>query len=220
MDDDAWFADFEDRHPTDECSPQDEFLAWTDAPSEDESAASFRDQLLRGSWPIRMPMSLEVYAEGSMPQVRSLKPGARRRHPDSHIITIVLEFDRARVRELMLEKIQSPHGPGDSMLLDLLGLMLVDQQCFLETAATYFAETLSQTDANLRQNRYLYGFVRELHEADGEVIADLVAETMRRDRTAGARFRSVILDLVDHPEARENLGWLAAAAISDRLQAL
>jgi hypothetical protein len=30
----------------------------------------------------------------------------------------------------------------------------------------------------------------------------------------------VILDLVDQPEAREHLGWLATAAITDRLQAL
>ena len=67
------------------------------------------------------------------------------------------------------------------MLIDLIGLMPVDQQCFLETAAAYFAETLSQTDTLLRQDRYLYGFVRELHEADGEVIGDLVAETMRRE---------------------------------------
>jgi hypothetical protein len=50
MDDYAGSGQYEERHPADECSPQDEFLAWTDAPSEDESAASFRDQLLRGSW--------------------------------------------------------------------------------------------------------------------------------------------------------------------------
>jgi hypothetical protein len=106
------------------------------------------------------------------------------------------------------------------MLIDLIGLAPVDRQCFLETAAAYFAETLSQTDTLLRQDRYLYGFVRELHEADGEVIGDLVAKTMRRDATAGARLRRVILDLVDHPEAREHLGWLAAAAITDRLQEL
>jgi hypothetical protein len=220
MDDDAWAEEFEGRHPADECSPQGEFLAWTDAPSEDESAASFQDQILRGNWPIRMPMSLEIVVEGSMPQVHPLKSGGGRRHPDSHIITIVLEFDRARVRELMLEKIRSPHSPGDSMLIDLIGLAPVDRQCFLETAAGYFAETLSQSDAHLRQDRYLFGFVRELHECDGEVIGDLVAETMRRDRTAGARLRGVILDLVDHPEAREHLGWLAVAAITDRLQEL
>jgi hypothetical protein len=200
--------------------PADEESCWTDAPSGVESAASFQDQLLRGSWPIRMPMSLEIYAEDSVPQVHSLKPGGRRRHPDSHIITIALEFDRPRVRDLMLEKIRSPRSPGDSMLIDLIGLAPVDRQCFLETAAAYFAETLSQADAHLRQDRYLYGFVRELHEADGEVIGDLVAETMRLAATAGERLRNVILDLLDHSEARENLGWLAAAAITDRLQEL
>ncbi len=56
------------------------------------------------------------------------------------------------------------------MLIDLIGLMPVDQQCFLETAAACFAETLNQTDTLWRQDRYLYGFVRELHEADGEVM--------------------------------------------------
>jgi hypothetical protein len=219
MDDEVWPEELDPSKPDDRGAWDDQ-PAWTDAPSEDESAASFQDQLLRGSRPIRMPMSLEIYAEGSLPQVHSLKPGGRRRHSDSHIITIVLEFDRARVRDLMLEKIRSPRSPGDSMLIDLIGLAPVDRQCFLETAAAYFAETLSQTDTLLRQDRYLYGFVRELHEADGEVIGDLVAKTMQHDRTAGARLRSVILDMLDHPEAREHLGWLAAAAITDRLQEL
>jgi len=222
MNDDARPEGFDEREVSERfnCDPANEEFSWADAPSAEESAASFRDQILRGCWPIRMPMALEIYAVGSRPQVHSLKPGGGRRHRDSHIITIVLEFDRARVRDLMLEQIRSPRSPGDSILIDLIGLAPVDRQCFLETAAAYFAETLSQTDALLRQDRCLYGFVRELHEADGEVIVELVAETMRRDATAGVRLRSVILDLVDHPEAREHLGWLAAAAITDRLQEL
>jgi hypothetical protein len=222
MDDEARPDEFDEREAAEPFNdnPADEQCSWLDAPSAQESAASFCDQILRGCWPIRMPMALEIYAEGSLPQVHPLEHGRGRHRPDSHIITIVLEYDRARVREMMLERIRSPHGPEDSMLIDLIGLVRVDRQCFLETAAQHFAETLSQTDAPLRTDRCLYGFVRDLHEFDGEVIGDLVAETMRRDRTAAARLRNVILDLVDHPEAREHLGWLAAAAITDRLQEL
>ena len=82
MDDYAGSGQYEERHPADGCGPQNE--SWTDAPSDDNSAASFQDQLLRGSWPIRMPMSLEIYADGSMPQVHSLKPGG---HDDIPTVT-------------------------------------------------------------------------------------------------------------------------------------
>jgi hypothetical protein len=184
------------------------------------SAAGFRDQLLRGCWPIRMPLVLEIFAQGPKPQVHSLRPGDARRHPNSQVVTLVLEFDRDHVRNLMLEQVRSPLEPGHSRLVDLIGLIFVDRPCFLATAAAHFAEALRQTDVALRRDRCLFSFVRELHEFDGDVVGDLAAETMRLDRAAGERLRTVLLDLLDHPQARDHLGWLAAAALSERLEDL
>ena len=45
-----------------------------------------------------------------------------------------------------------------------------------------------------------------------------MAETIRADRAAGARLRDVILDTLSDPQAREEVGWLVAAAIAERLQ--
>jgi hypothetical protein len=104
--------------------------------------------------------------------------------------------------------------------LDRVGLAPIDRDCFLETAAAHFDRLLGETDAALRCDRYLFGFVRELHELDNELVGDLVARTMRFDRAAGTRLRNVILELVEDPVAREHLGWLAAAAIAERLEEL
>jgi hypothetical protein len=221
MDDEAWPGELGERDDSvaDDRAWADDPIPWADAPSPAETAASFCDQMQRGIWPIRVAMALEIYAEGSRPQVHPFEPG-RRRHPESHIITLVLEYDRARVCEMLLDEIRRPRDPRESVLLDLVGLAPLDRNCFLNTAAEHFAKLLGDTDEALRRDRYLFGFVRELHEFDGEVIGELVAATMRVDQAAGIRLRDVILELVDDPEAREHLGWLAAAAITDQLEEL
>ncbi len=222
MNDDPWMEEFEERDAggPDEQNPPDDELAWTDAPSAADSTASFRDQLMRDVWPIRMPMALEIYAEGSLPQVHPLESGQGRRHPDSQIVTIVLEFDRARVRELMLEQIRSPRDPEESKLVDIIALARVDRVCFLEAAAAHFVDLLSETDAALRRDRYLFGFLRELHEYDADVIGDLVAKTIRANHAAGARLRDILLEVLEDPKAHDALGWLVAAAITQRLEEL
>lgn len=204
-------ADWED--PTcDEAGTGD---SWPGAPH-----VSFMDQLLSGSWPIRMPITFEIFAEADRPQIHRLEPGQRRRRADSHILTLEFTYDRAKIRELMLEQIRTPLRPGGSRLADLFGLIHVDRDCFLETAAGHFAEQLRATDASLRHDRYLFGFLQDLHEYDGEAIGDLVAATMRVDRAAGVRLRGVILELLDDPRARDALGWLVAAQLNDELSSL
>jgi hypothetical protein len=79
----------EERDPGDDSSADDfawadDQLAWADAPSAAETVASFCDQMQRGVWPIRVPMALEIYAEGARPQVQprnceSCEGGLRRR---------------------------------------------------------------------------------------------------------------------------------------------
>ncbi len=99
-------------------------------------------------------------------------------------------------------------------------LARVDRVCFLETAAAHFVDLLAETDAAPRRDPWLVEFLRELHEYDDDLIGDLVAETIRVNRAAGARLREAILDTVSDPQAREHLGWLVAAAITERAQEL
>ena len=220
MDDDPWMEDFEERDaggPDEQASPDDEF-AWTDDASSDDAGASFTEQIMRGIWPVRVSMPMEIYVEGSRPQVHPLRPGQGRRKPDSRILTIVVQIDRARVRELILEQIRSTRDPQESKLPDIMLLARVDRVCFLETAAAHFIDLLAETDAASRRDPWLVEFLRELHDYDVDLIPDLVAETIRADRAAGERLREVILETVNEPQAREHLGWLVAAAITQRLQ--
>ena len=222
MDDEAWGEDFEKRQDAgpDDPSPTDDEFDWAEDVASDDAGASFIDQIVRGIWPVRVSMPMEIYVEGSRAQVHPLRPGQRRRKPDSRILTIELQFDRARVREMMLEQIHAPREPQDSKLPDMMLLARVDRVCFLETAAAHFVDLLAETDTALRRDRWLVGFLRDLDEYDGDLIPDLVAETIRADRAAGARLRDVILDTLSDPQAREEMGWLVAAAIAERLQEL
>ena len=189
MNDEAWGEDFEKRQDAgpDEPSPTDDEFAWAEDVAADDAGAGFIDQIVRGIWPVRVSMPMEIYVEGSRAQVHPLRPGQKRRKPDSRILRIELQFDRARVREMMLEQIRAPREPQDSKLPDMMLLARVDRVCFLETATAHFVDLLSETDTAPRRDRWLVGFLRDLDEYDGELIPDLVTETIRADRAAGAR---------------------------------
>jgi hypothetical protein len=186
----------------------------------DESTLSMFEQIARGEWPVRMPMTMEIYAEGSEPQLRLLRRGERRCKPSSQVVTVVLEFDRAKVRDMMVEWFHSPRQPASSKLMQLLGLERVDRECFLETAAAHFAETLAETDHSLRSDPWFVEFLRDIHDYDEDLVPDLVSHTRCIDRLAGTRLCNVIVDLIAEPHTREQLGWLVAGAIANRIQEL
>jgi hypothetical protein len=96
--------------------------------------------------------------------------------------------------------------------------MRVDRACFLQTAASYFAERLVKCDPPLLGDCYLPGFLEDLHEYDEELIAELVATTVQIDRVAGVRLRDGMLECISDPTVREMIGWLAAASIAERIE--
>ncbi len=77
MDDEAWREDFEKRQDAgpDDPSPTDDEFAWADDVASDDAGAGFIDQIVRGVWPVRVSMPMEIYIEGSRPQVHPLRPG-------------------------------------------------------------------------------------------------------------------------------------------------
>jgi hypothetical protein len=222
MKNDSWSEDFNNRRAErsdDEPSAEPGDDQAGDA-ARDEMIFHFCEQIERGEWPVKMPMRLELCVGDSRPRVRRLRPGESPSRPSSRIITIMVEFDREKVCEMMLEKFHSPPKPGSSRLPQLAGIQRVDHECFLRTGAAYFAETLADTGDSLRGDRWLLKFLGELHDHDEESIPELVSKTIAADRAAGTRLRDVILDALAEPHTREQLGWLVAGAITDRLQEL
>ena len=181
----------------------------------DETMLDFFEQIVRGDWPVKMPLTLEIYAEGSEPRIRPLSAGQTRRAQKSHVVTLILEFDRT-----LLKALRQPRDPAGSKLPQMAWLTRVDRECFLETAAAHFADILAGSDDSLRRDPWLVEFLREIHDYDQELVPDLVAETIKVDRAAGRRLRDVILDITADPRVCERLGWLVVAGIADRVQDL
>jgi len=197
--------------------PDDEIHTESDGP-DDEMPLNFCEQIVRGNWPVRIPATVEIYAEGPHLRLHALGRGEKRRSATSQLITVYLEYDRAQVRDLMLESMNEHDGRTHSKLPHLVGLVRVDRPCFLATAAAHFAETLAATDAALLGDPWLMEFLRELIDYDEDLIGELVAATLRARWRAGERLRAVILDVVDRPGVRDHLGWLVAATLTEQLQ--
>jgi hypothetical protein len=220
MNDDPWLDDFKRLRAA---MPRDDAQGSRDDSSIDHAACEqwnldYFEQIVRGEWPVRIPHTLEIYAEGSVPRIRPLPAGQKRHSPASHIVTLVLEFDREKVREIMLESIRRLTDPARSKLPHIVWLTRVDRACFLETAAAHFADILAEAGDSLRRDPWLVEFLRELHDYDQDLVPEVVSETFRIDRAAGTRLRDIILDALGDAHVREHLGWLVAAAITERVQ--
>jgi hypothetical protein len=214
MHDDSWFESAISPDDPELTAEGLECLVW------DDPAASFRNHLYGGIWPVRMPLVLEVYAEGPLPRTRLFRPGDEPRKRNSQIVKLVLEYDRAYVREMILERYRSPHDPDDSPLDDIVLLARVDRACFLETAAEYFVRLLSANERALYGDPYLPAFLQDLYEYDPDLIPEFVAAATQANAVAGRWLRDTILAAVDHPQVCEHLGWLVAAAIAERVREL
>lgn len=222
MKEDPWLktlAHFRAAMPECHWPPDDEIRSYCDRPF-DETTLGFMEQIVRGTWPVRMPVVIEIYAEGHQPHFEVLRRGEKRRNATSHLVTLYLEYDRAKVREMTLEQIHSPQTPKASKLAHMITLVRVDRRCFLETAAAHFVETLARSDEALRRDPWLVEFLREMVDYEADLVGDVVAETLRVDRAAGERLGEVILDVVDRPGVRDHFGWLAAATVTQRLEDL
>jgi hypothetical protein len=221
MMEDPWLAalrKLREAMPDCQWPPDDEVHDERDGPL-GEMTLSFCEQIVQGNWPVRLPAVMEIYAEGPHLRLHALGRGEERRRATSQIVTVYLEYDRAQVRDLMLESLDEHDSQTRSKLPYMVGLARVDRQCFLDTAAAHFVKTLTETDATLLEDRWLMEFLRELVDYDADLVPDLVAETLNKSRPTGDRLRDVILDLVDRPGVREHLGWLVAATLTERLQA-
>ncbi len=222
MKEDPWLktlAQFRAAMPECNWPPDDEIRSYGSSPF-DETTLSFVEQIVRGIWPVRMPVVIEIYAEGHEPHFEVLHRGEKRRNATSQLVTLYLEYDRAKVREMTLDQIHSRQTPRSSKLAHMVTLVRVDRGCFLETAAAHFVETLARSDEALRRDPWLVEVLRELLDYDPDLVGDVVAETMRLDRAAGQRLADVILDVVDRPGVRDHFGWLAAATMTQQLQDL
>jgi hypothetical protein len=184
-----------------------------------ETPPSFIEQFERGTWPIRMPIGMEFYAEGWHIRCRNCEVDDEPRMPGGQVITVILKLDRVAVRDILLNQLNELDDPARK-LGRIITLVQVDRRCFLDTIAAYFVSTLGGSGQPPLDERRLAGAVGYLNEFDAEVVPQMVAETINADRVAGMRLRELILDVVNEQDVRERMGWLVVATLTDRLQEL
>jgi hypothetical protein len=204
-----------DRPDSDDQDRPDEPFPWRDS---DSPGALIHEQIMRRQWPVSVPMDLEIGVDGARIYVREPEPGQTEPGPNAHIIRLVLQLDRARIRRCILEKMQE--GGDEFVLSDLVMLARVDPDCFLEKAAAYFVDLLAKSPTPPWRDPYLPAWLEDLHVWDATLLGQLIEAVQSTNRAAGRRLRDIILDCVGDPQAREQLGWLVAAAITDQLHEL
>lgn len=199
---------------------QDEGPQGDAAPEWDESFYRFVDQIERGEWPIQIPCAIELSTEGGRPRVRvkrNVSPDEQGT-PERPLLRVNVRMDQAKMREILLERIAEGEKQGVSKLVGLMVMARIDREFFFESAANYFAQRLADGDDGLGDEAALAEFIVDLHERGPELIVEVVARTIAANRPAGERLRSAILEALDEPRCRDELGMLATAELGQRLE--
>ncbi len=185
-----------------------------------ESFFKFVEQIERGEWPIEVPFTVKMGIKNGRPSVLAAGdvsddvPGM----PEPPALTVTMSLDWEKVRGIVLDVIESAARRGRSKLSGLALLARVDRECFLDNAARHFADLLRDTDEALRTDETLSEFLVDLHERESELIAACIEHTGAVDRTAGDRLRSLILDAINEPPCRDELGLLSVAQLVEQLE--
>lgn len=192
-----------------------------DSPAWDESFYEIVEQIDRGQWPIKLPMAVELRFENGRPRVQVARPAMADEPADPRrmIMRVNCQVDQARLCQIVLERIASAAKRGESQLAGLALLSRIDQECFLETAAAHFANLPHDMDDTLRDDPALAGFLQDLHERGPDLIGEMIERTGAHDPAAGERLREVVLDAINEPPCRDELGLLAVAELVARLEA-
>jgi hypothetical protein len=201
---------------------QDGAEAAPDQATWDESSYRFAEQIERGEWPIQVPFAIELGFEGGRPRMRVKRDVSEDDlgTPERPLLHVQVRMDQSKMLEIARESIADAEKRGLSKLVGFTVLARIDREYFLETAAEYFSRSLTGGDDALRNDTTLPGFIVDLHERGKEVIVTLVERTIAVNRTAGERLREVIVDAVNEPPCRDELGMLAAAELVERLESL
>ncbi len=185
-----------------------------------ESFFKFVEQIDRGEWPVKVPLTVKLGIKNGRPSVLAAGDDSDDvpRAPEPPALSVTVSLDREKVRQIVLDVIESAARRGRSKLSGLALLARVDRECFLDSTARHFANLLRDTDETLRTDETLSEFLVDLHEWESELIGQCIERTAAVDRAAGDRLRSLILDAINEPPCRDELGLLAVAQLAERLE--
>jgi len=188
----------------------------------DWDAADFdvAGQVLRGRFPVRVPLSFEIYIAGNELCMRKNEPGQPPVGPFRKIVNVLYPFDRMSIRDRLVKVVAARRKMGDVAPSSLHYLALTHRESFLATAVEHFAKILDNCYEELAGSRDFAVLLVQLHEHDADLIVDLVCRTMAIDRVAGRRLRDVMLERIDEPRVRNEIGWLEAATLVERLETI
>jgi hypothetical protein len=186
----------------------------------DWEAAEFDlvDQLERGTFPVIVPISVELFMEKDVVYLRANSPGQPPAGRIRRVVNLQVPYDRRQLCDTLIALVESRGKSDDPALSILHFLALTDRASFLTTAAKFFVDVLDQGQKRFTAGRRLSAWLARLHEHDAELIPELVERLMQLQRAAGRRLRDAILEALDLPGARDNFGWLAAADLVERLE--
>ncbi len=195
------------------CPPEDGREDW------DPEEFDVTEQLLRGTWPVRVPVVYELFFDGEVIQMRSctLDPPAPEGCP-RRLVPALLPCDRESVGQLLERSVLGRCEQGESTMGSLLLLANSHAEAFLRTAANYFAGLLGPGRPDLAPDSPLVGFVVLLEEHAEGMLVPLIEQTVDMDRAAGQRLRHAALEVLDDPHVCERLGWLEAARLIEELE--
>ncbi len=180
----------------------------------DESPFELFEKLERGQWPIETPFALEMGIEDGLPRI-AVKHGAddgAPNTPEQATLRGTMRLDRAQVRDILLEQLAAAADtPARLALLRLLAR--VDRDAFLGAAAASFTAGAQAVEA-----AQLALFITDLHERDAELLVEIIEHTRQQNRRAAEQLRASMLEAIELPECRDELGVLVAAELAERIE--
>jgi hypothetical protein len=197
------------------CPPEDGREEW------DPQEFDLIEQLLRGTWPVRIPVVYELFFDGEAIQMRSctLDPpppeGCRRR-----LVPALLACDREPMRELLERSVLGQCEQGETNVASLLLLANAHSEAFFRTAANFFAGLLAPGRPDLARDSPFVGFVVLLEERAEGLLVPLIEQAIDMDGAAGWRLREAALSVLNEPWVCDRLGWLRAGELIEALELL
>ena len=189
--------------------------------SELEAALGRRmqDCVEKGVFPLEVQFAMDYFLDGDRLRCRTrLLPSEPPSWPEPvMVVEGIYRFHFEQFRHMVIDQIRGDVRQRRAALSNLVSLAEIDRDCFREVAAEYFSERLESPENELDDDEHLPLFVLFLHDVDPALPAEMVAGTWALSRRAAARLRGMLLDAMDEPQCADELGWLAAQALRDRL---
>ncbi len=197
------------------CPPEDGRAEW------DPEEFDVVEQLLRGSWPVRVPVVYELFFDGQVIQMRSCTLDAPAPEGCRHrLVPALIPCGCAEMRVMLERSVLEQCEQGESSVASLLLLANAHTEAFLRTAPNFFAGLFAPGMPDLARDSPFLGFVVLLEERASGMLVPLIERTLDMDRAAGRRLREAALAVLDEHWVCDRLGWLRTGELIEALEAV